>query len=85
MSSLKNFAMRRSCGTHGGEERNAALLKITIVASRETIIYGIPRFIAVHTKALCQDRLPKRKMFDLCSGRANFETHPSRRYLNRVP
>ena len=36
----------------GGEERDVALLKITFVASHETIIYGIPRFIAVHTKVL---------------------------------
>jgi hypothetical protein len=71
MSSLKNFALRGACGTHGGEERNVALLK-----RGETIIYGIPRFIAVHTKALCQERLPKRKRFDLCSGHAKFETHP---------
>jgi len=76
MSSLKNFAMRGACGTHGGKERYAALLRITTVASQETIIYGIPRFIAVHTKALCQERLPKRKMFYLCSGCAKFETHP---------
>jgi hypothetical protein len=76
MLSLKNFRMRWACGTHGEEEINAALLKITGVASQEAIMYGIPRFVAVHTKALCQERLPKRKIFYLCSGRAKFETHP---------
>jgi hypothetical protein len=44
--------MRGASGTHGGKERNAALLKITSVAFHEAIIYGIPRFITVHTKAL---------------------------------
>jgi len=39
MSFLNNFAMRGACGTHGGEERNAALLKFTTVASEGTIIW----------------------------------------------